>query len=311
MEIMPAMHFVPPYTYALYRPLASHERFQSLVDSIFESRKTSQELLEYFENFPSRPVTIEMKGGDLQEIYTRCRIMHFTLEHQQPKWFEWEHHCNLFMFDPLLEPRHVQEIAEKGRPLFNAKLFPTKLLNRNLSERLSYITKLFTDRDSKLRFFLPSFIELLKRQQEINWKPFHEIYSRDMQELASNVPAIRNMECLYQVLLGYLPQNIKSAGEFIDQFFQRYCHIVFQAESAKLNDLALELLERAKELKEHINFKWLLHSLKEEICRRTSSMVQAGVNIEEKREKMLKNRLHAALNLFRQCTDFLLVVRHR
>lgn len=87
MEMLPAMKFVPPHTYALYRSLATNPRLKPLIDSIFESRKTSQELLEYFENFPSRPVAIEMKGGDLQEIYTRCRIMHFTLEHQQPKWF--------------------------------------------------------------------------------------------------------------------------------------------------------------------------------------------------------------------------------
>lgn len=102
MDILPTMRFCPPHTYTLYRQLATIERFQPLVDSIFESRKTSQELLEYFENFPPRAVQIEMKGGDLQEIYTRCRIVHYTLDYQQLKWFEWDHHYNLFMFDPLL-----------------------------------------------------------------------------------------------------------------------------------------------------------------------------------------------------------------
>lgn len=28
------------------------------------------------------------------------------------------------MFDPLLEPHHIQEIADKAKPTFNQKLFP-------------------------------------------------------------------------------------------------------------------------------------------------------------------------------------------
>lgn len=164
--------------------------------------------------------------------------------------------------------------------MFNAKLFPTALLNCNLNERLAFVAKMFQERDSKLRFFVPSLIELLKRQEEINWKPFHDVYNRDMQELTNNVPAIRNMECLYQVMLGLLPHRPKATGDFIDQFFQRYCQLVFQAEATKLNELSTELLERARELKDHVNFKWLLQSLKDEVCGRTSTLVKAGVNIE-------------------------------
>lgn len=65
-----------------------------------------------------------MKGGELREIYQRCRIFHFTLEFQQFSWFEWEQYYNLFMFDPLLQPHHIQEIADRVKPSFNQKLFP-------------------------------------------------------------------------------------------------------------------------------------------------------------------------------------------
>lgn len=94
-----------------------------------------------------------------------------------------------------------------------------------------------------------------------------------MKELASNVPAIRNMECMYNVLLGYLSSSPNTTSDFLDEFFRAYCQLPFQAEAAKLNDLAAELFDKAKELKDHVNFKWVLESIKEQVCLRTGALI--------------------------------------
>jgi hypothetical protein len=66
----------------------------------------------------------------------------------------------------------------------------------------------------------------------------------------------------------------------IDQFLKGYFEFVFYTDSIKLQAISLELLDRAKELREHMHFRWLLQSLKSAICKRVQSLVEAGVNVE-------------------------------
>lgn len=116
------------------------------------------------------------------------------------------------MFDPLLQPHHIQEIADKIKPTFNQKLFPKASEDQYNDKRIEFVLSMLKSREPKVRFFLPSLVELLKREKHVSWEPFIEIETQDMKELASgpHTQIIKNVEALYDIILGYLSEKKES-----------------------------------------------------------------------------------------------------
>lgn len=167
-------------------------------------------------------------------------------------------------------------------------------------------------RDQKVRLFLPSLVELLERQPEVQWQPFIDIYVEDMRQLCSgpHVQIIKNVECLYYIVLGCLSEK-SAADENVNTFLGRYFEFVFYADEHKMNSISMELVDRAKEIRDAPQFNLVLESLKGCVAKRVLSIIKAAVNIQERKEKNLRNKTTAALSLFRVLNRFLAAVHQQ
>lgn len=78
--------------------------------------------------------------------------------------------------------------------------------------------------------------------------------------------------------MGYLADR-NNQDEHLNTFMSRYFELVFFTDENRMSDVALHLIERAKELRGHPQFGLLLESLKNCVAKRVLTLTKAGANL--------------------------------